>query len=61
MNYAIQTLEIEIAHLREARRRAYITPFKPEEMDAGHFPDFEELDRLIFQLTKAIEILNQHK
>jgi hypothetical protein len=59
MKYAITTLEIEIARIESALRKARSTTFSYDDSQGGHMPSFMELERDIRILKRAIEVLNE--
>ena len=59
MNYAIHTLEIEIARLRVAERKVEETVFIQDSEHQGYRPDFEDFDTKISQLKGAIKVLRE--
>ncbi len=54
MQYAIETLEIELARLRQALRIAKTTVFSS---NAGIFPNISEMETHIQELETAIRLL----
>lgn len=57
MDYAVTTLEIEIARLERAIRKSESATLKDSR--AGRYPDTVELRRQIKELQKAREVLLQ--
>lgn len=59
MDYAIKTLEIKIAELRQALRKYDQTILTYEDSRGGHFPDFNGMRVHIDELEHAIEVLKR--
>jgi uncharacterized NAD(P)/FAD-binding protein YdhS len=61
MEYATQTLEIEIARLRKALREFHSSSFTYEDVNDGFLADFRSMESNIKELERAIEILEDHR
>ena len=59
MDYAITTLEIEIARITKSLREIRETPFSAADYNEGFWPDIRELGSHIQSLKKAIKILSE--
>lgn len=60
MQYAIDTLEIQIAHLKETKRKMETSIFTDDDSRGGHFPSWLDIDREIKELELAVSVLKEY-
>lgn len=61
MKYAIETLEIEIARVKMAYRKADEILVRYEDTQEGYPPNFQSMQQAIRQMEKAIEVLKEYQ
>jgi hypothetical protein len=59
VKYAIQTLEIEIARVRSALRKANELHIPYVDTQEGYTPDFQGMQSAIRNMERAIEVLKE--